>query len=226
MPAVQGKTILIVGDSLSSQSSNGTHTYSPDPNVNRYGSPGDFFGAALARAGASVVINAKVGRSAHSFFTHEGGSQILTSLAQYDPDVVFVMLGTNDLGLDLGVDATQMARIRDAFPKADVWGIGPPTLAQATEAAAVAQMMQGVFGNFVDLRSYTRDMAPGSAYRTPDGVHFTATGARLVGDRLAQVLVTKNHVGLKIGAAALAFTALGLGLSFIIARRNELHERQ
>lgn len=221
---VAGKTVIIIGDSLSAK--NGAYTYTPDTNVNRYGSPGDFFGAALRRAGAQVVVNAKVGRSAHSFFTQEGGDQVLVTLQQYDPDVVFVLLGTNDLGLDLSVDGEQMARIRDAFPAAEVWAIGPPTLSRATDAAAVVQMMQRVFPHFVDLRRYTRDTPPGSSYRSPDGVHFTAPGARLIADRLAQLFVAKNHVGLKVGAATLAFTAFGLGLSFIIARRNELRNQQ
>ena len=226
MPTVRGKNIVIIGDSLSAKTGAGYQavTYTPDLTMNRYGSPGDFFGAGLVSAGASVVINAKIGRSAYSFFTNEGGTEILTALRQtYAPDIVFVMLGTNDLGLDLTVDAHYMAKIRDAFPDADVWGIGPPALARATEAAAVAQMMQSVFGKFVDTRSLTRDMGPTTSYREPDGVHFTASGAQLLGSRLTQALVANGvSTGLKVGVTALAATALGFGLAFIISRRNNL----
>ena len=191
---VSGKNVLILGDSLSVGTS----------------SPGGQLATILQARGANVRINAKIGRSAHSFFIAEAGGVILADEARRTPDIVLVMLGTNDLGLNLAVDAQQMARIKNAFPRASVWGIGPPALPKRPVAAAnVVAMMRTVFPQFIDWRPLTP-----STGRSPDLVHFRPEGAQLAAQNLAQALLATRGVPLaaKIGVGALVLAFVGVGI--------------
>ena len=147
MPSVSGRRVFVLGDSLSSGRS----------------SPGAVFASLLAESGAQVQVNAKVGRSANGFIRLEDGEATLARVRDgFDPDIVYVVLGTNDLGLNLEVDARQFERIRSAFPRASVWGVGPPAFADrtlASQAAAMSTMMASVFPAFIDLRPPRRVVA-------------------------------------------------------------------
>lgn len=201
MPDVRGKKVLVFGDSLSSGQF----------------APGQVMANHLTGA-AAVRVNAKVGRSAYNFFsTREDYKTILADIASYDPDLVLVMLGTNDMGLTMSVDAQKMAALRDSFRAggAEVWAIGPPTFPSSgsgsghdDDAARVVTMMHTVFGadHFIDMRPLTRDMVPaGKNGRASDGIHFSAAGGAVLGQRLADKVIATQDAA---GTAALAVVAV------------------
>lgn len=231
---VTGKRILILGDSLTHR---GARSAPDGRNVTesstRDGTPGDLLASKLLEAGASWArINGRVSRSAWNFFRVEDGDKILAAEAAREPDVVFVFLGTNDLGLDAGKDAAAFTTIRDAFPNAEVWSIGPPTFSsekRTTQAETVYKTLRAVFGadRVIDLRPLTDDVD-----RTTDGVHFPASSARIVAARLANAITDAGSeskiallvrrpwfapVGVSLGASVLF-----VGLAWIIRRRRRL----
>jgi lysophospholipase L1-like esterase len=208
---VRGKRVFILGDSLSVGDA----------------SPGGQLASQLLQAGARTVrVQAKSGRSAHSFFSEKAPSaqSILTGEVANNPDIVIVMLGTNDMGLNMAVDAAQMAKIKNAFPKADVWAIGPPTLPRSpTKAAEVVAMMRRVFPLFLDWRPLSADIVTAAQGRSPDQVHFAAAGARLSGQRLAAALLAKsNGMGfvVKLALGALVLGVAGIS-AYAIAKRSK-----
>lgn len=221
---VRGKRILILGDSLSSGAA----------------TPGGQLGQRLQAAGAaSVRVNGKVSRSAVNFFSGangEDGMAVLMAEAAYRPQVVIVFLGTNDIGLPQGPDAAAFRRIAGAFPGAQLVAVGPPSFARADltrGAPAVYATLQNVFGGVVDTRPMTADILTTAQGRTSDGVHFTAVGAAVFGQRLVQELLRSSGADasassamatpgwkLTVGLAALA--ALGVGVALIIRRRRWL----
>jgi lysophospholipase L1-like esterase len=194
VPSVAGKTVLLIGDSL---------TASPV-------GPGGVLARELRSAGAAVVdVNAKVGRSAYSFLK-EGGEQ---QLAQLDrrPQIAIVMLGTNDTGYSTTTTATSMAKLKLLLDGlgAKVYAIGPPLFASTSSAHAgrqpVVAAMQQVFGaGFIDAGPATADLVANG--RTPDQVHFTAAGGEIAGVRLARSFLSTSGgllVSLLIGAGLL-----------------------
>lgn len=199
MPAVRGKKVLIFGDSLSSGSI----------------SPGGVLGRELSAAGATVKINAKVGRSAWNFYGREDHAAQLAAIRAWEPDLVIVMLGTNDIGLSLDADRDKMFDLRNSLAHGgdtEVWGIGPPSFASKERqegADAVTAMMRPIFSGdgFIDWRALSHDQT--TTGRTSDQVHFTAAGAEVAGKRLAkQFLEAGGGIGwiavVAIGALAWA----------------------
>ena len=185
MPNVQGKTILIFGDSLSSGNS----------------TPGGQLATQLRAKGAAVTVDALSGRSAYNYFWRESGDTKLPALAALRPRLVFVFLGTNDIGLNMTTDAKYMERIRKAFADvgAEVWAIGPP---QKQDAEPVVAMEREVFGTgrFIDARPLSEGVE-----RSPDGVHFTVAGSAELGKRLAAAIESAGGGwGWLVGVAALA----------------------
>lgn len=197
---------LIIGDSLS---------------LTTYPTPGYLLGKFLEARGAAVRINARGGRSAHTFFTMDNGAAVLANEARRNPDVVIVMLGTNDVGYP---NAAQMQRIKDAFPKASVWGIGPPTLPKSPQGAEkIVAMMRGIFPQFVDWRPLTADMISTSTGRSPDLVHFSQAGAATAAKRLDAALAARMAgvpavVKAIAGALVVSFTGL---LVYALATRKK-----
>lgn len=194
---VRGKRVLIIGDSLSHRGgSSAPVVYDVREGTNRTSSvPGDLLGSFLLEAGAAAVrVDAKVSRSAWNFFRVEDGHALLRADQAWKPQIVIVLLGTNDLGLSMTKDAEAMGIIRNAFTAigAEVWAVGPPSFISAkytAETPAVMQMLQNVFGKayVIDARPLTSDLT--KAGRAGDGVHFAATGAKTFATRLAQVLL-------------------------------------
>lgn len=201
MPDVRGKRILVFGDSLSSGAS----------------SPGGEMAAVLGTYGATVQVNARIGRSAHNFWTREDHAAQLAAVKAFRPQLVIVELGTNDIGLAMSVDRDQMQRLRGALAVdgAEVWAFGPPAfrseMGMDEGAAEVATMMLSVFGNrFMDLRRLTRDMVSSTGGRAADGVHFTSSGGKVLGKRMADDFVEATSSNLLIWAPILALLAYAI----------------
>lgn len=212
-----GKRVLIFGDSLSHPGSDAgpeVHDYTGPVNSSAPGAV--FAGKLLAKGAAATRTNARVSRSAVNFWSREDYQKLLTADAAWKPEVVIVMLGTNDLHINPITDATAMRGIRDAYRQlgADVWAVGPPAFASAEhtrDAETVVATMRDVFGadHFIDARPLSADLT--AAGRAGDGVHFTAQGAEVFGDRLASAFAAKS-LGLTVGGGL----ALGLALFFSV----------
>jgi lysophospholipase L1-like esterase len=222
---VNGKKILILGDSLSASAS----------------APGGVLGAQLRAAGGIVRVNGRVSRSAENFFSGkngEDGAQVLAAEASYRPDIVVVMLGTNDMGLNPSADALGFQRIASAFPQAQRWAIGPPAFARADytrEAAVVYVTLASVFGadRVIDWRGLSVDQVAAPA-RSGDGVHFTSAGARVAGERLAAAVlaagaprvVTSATTALRawwpVTLSAVVAGAAVIGTVWVVRRRRRL----
>lgn len=202
MPAVSGKRVVVVGDSLSSGAS----------------SPGGVMAEHLRIGGAAVMINAKVGRSAWSFFGREDAGVQLAAIRAWAPHHAIIVLGTNDIGLSMQQDAERMRQLRDglAASGATVWAFGPPAFQGgrlAEGAPAVFDMMRDVFGDtLIDLRPLTLDAVTVAGGRAADGVHFSAAGGATVGARMAAVFLDAG------GSSSVLWIALGLLGLFILAR--------
>lgn len=229
--AVAGKRILVFGDSLTHRGRNSAPSavdvISADPMRNS--SPGDLLASWFVKAGAAHVrINAKVGRSASNFFSSEPGAQILKDEVDRKPDLVFVFLGTNDIGLDQTKDGKRLMQIRAAFAEvgAEIWCIGPPSFPPSSKTRsglnrnagtiAVLNTERAVFGaaKVIDTRALTSDILTAKSGRAGDGIHFAPAGAKLFARRLAQKL------GIDVGEpskskitpavkTAIAITAMG-----------------
>lgn len=203
MPGVKGKRVVVFGDSLSA-----------DPS-----SPGGVFAARLRASGADVMVDARVGRSAINFYDREDVGAHLAAIRAFAPQLVIVELGTNDLGRDPARDLDAFARLRVDLGQggAPVWAFGPPTFPSVGKGSengpavpAVWGTMKAVFGDkLLDLRPLTRDRVPaGTNGRTGDGVHFTAAGGKIVGERMADVFLSAGSGGVLIALAVLAAAAI------------------
>ncbi len=204
MPEVSNRRVFILGDSMSSGAS----------------SPGGVLAKQLTAAGATVKVNAKVGRSAWNFYGSEDAAAQLAAASAWRPHLAIVQLGTNDIGLSLSVDRNRMIQLRDDLARggADVWALGPPAFAAGVSEAhgvdAVAAMMKDVFGSrFIDMRSMTKDLLTTSQGRATDGVHFTADGGGIAGRRAASAFMNANDAGITL----LAVLAAGV-LAWVMLR--------
>jgi len=207
---IKGRRILIIGDSLSYPGQIVTDLTSPS--TKNASAPGAVLASMLLDLGASAVrINAKVGRSAYNFFKSEQGDALLAQDAAGHPDVVLVFLGTNDKSLNTTEDKKAFTRIVDAFPKADVWGIGPP---QAAGYDPVFATMQSVFGRkLIDSRPFLD-----GASKASDGIHFQQAGAQLLAERLAIALAATPSPWLSYAVLG-ALGATGIGLAYVTLTR-------
>ena len=201
---IQGERILVFGDSISHHGADG------DPEIwdvnlpsNRPSStPGDLLASMLLENGAQAVrIDANVSRSAINFWTggakyqFNSGAALIANDQGFAPTQLVVFLGTNDLGLDPNADAAAFTQIRNSFPNAEAWAIGPPIFADATrnaQAQVVYNTLQNVFGadHVIDSRPLTSTTG-----RTADGVHFQASSAPGVAANLLNALAASQSVG-------------------------------
>lgn len=176
---VQGKTILIIGDSLSA----GQYT------------PGWFTAKLLETKGMNSKINAKVGRSAQALWANEQDS--LQRLALQKFDFVLIFLGTNDMMGDQTKNLQAQGFIRNLFSSngSTVYGITPPAFQDAgkdNKAQRYRSLQEALYGNrLLDAYSASEDMQ-NDAFRTPDGIHFNAKGASRLGIRLASRFIQEN----------------------------------
>lgn len=225
---IAGERILIFGDSLSSRHSSCGNPRSADQynvveGTNRTANaPGDLLASYLLAQGAAAArVDARVCRSAWNFWQGEDTSKLLAADLAWRPSLVVVMLGTNDIGLNLTKDGEALARLvkvyRDAGAK--VVAIGPPSFPPGpldrlnNGSSAVYQMLRKGVGadGVVDARPLSLDLLS-AAYRTvamDGGVHFTSAGAAALAPRLAKAVA-----GLQVEAATRAAAWKPLGLSF------------
>jgi len=199
----RGRRILVFGDSLTHRGA----TTAPDgvpalPLANRTGTPGDLLASYLLAAGAAAArINGRVSRSAVNLWkgnNGENGAAVVAAEASARPDLVIIMLGTNDLGMGATADAAAFQRLRDAFAGygAEVWAIGPPAFARAdlnAKAVTVYQTLTQVFGanRVIDARPLSADVLTTAQGRAGDGIHFAGSGASKVAARLAQAVLAQ-----------------------------------
>jgi lysophospholipase L1-like esterase len=201
---VQGERILLFGDSLSH------HGLDSDPEIwdvnqgstRASSAPGDLLASMLWENGAQGVrIDANVSRSAPNFWTggaryqFHTGVDLISSDQVFSPTQLVVFLGTNDLGLDPTADANAFTQIRQAFPNAEAWAIGPPIFADANrnaQAQVVYSTLQNVFGadHVIDSR-----LISSTDNRTADGVHFQAAGAVPFAQNLYLSLINNATMG-------------------------------
>ena len=208
--AVDGERVLIFGDSLSHPGSDTGPTIidiNGDPGSAASSAPGAVLGARLlagtdtgGQRAKAVRLNARVGRSAHSFLFREDGASLIARDKAWKPTKVIVMLGTNDI--DRGIGATALGQTKDALGQirdmyramdAEVVAIGPPAYRNAKytkSAPAMLAAMREVFGadRVLDAQPLTS-----SATRSSDGVHFTQAGAALAGKQIAQALTASSR---------------------------------
>lgn len=210
---VRGERIIVFGDSTSHHGAdNAPEIWDVDTGSGRVsGQPGDLLASMLAEQGAAAVrVNARVGRSAHNFFGREDVTSLLGSDQAFAPTKVLVILGTNDMGLNLEVDGAEMEKLRDFYKGlgAEVWAVGPWAYASEQlnqQAEPVVSMMQDVFGSrFIDPRPVTAVVG-----RARDGIHFGGEAARQTADALLP-LVMSSSTG--VGT----MWAIGLGVLAVI----------
>jgi len=220
----RGERILIFGDSLSHHGSDtASEIWDVDQDSNRTSSqPGDLLGSLLLEQGASAVrIDANVGRSAYNFWQGNASHQynsaqdLIASDQIFSPTKLVVMLGTNELGMNLDFDAQAMTAIKNSFPGVEAWAIGPPIFADANrnaQANDVYTMLQNVFGvdHVIDARPLSTTVD-----RAGDGVHFQPASAKNFAFALANQLLATNPIGILktvlLGVAGIA-GLIGAGL--------------
>lgn len=215
---LDGKRILIFGDSLTHYGeARGPEIYDYVGEVTS-SAPGAVLAGKLLVSGAKATrTDARPGRSAINFWSREDYARLLVDDRAWRPDIVIIMLGTNDLGRDLQADAQGFAGIRDVFRQAgaQVIAIGPPAFEQATLQIAsedVYATLDEVFGrkNVIDARPLTVDITG----RTKDGVHFTPAGAEIAAARLA--VAVEQHgssvFGITDGSIAVILGVLFVGV--------------
>lgn len=225
--------ILIIGDSLSDGTDGLPGTFGVPPKLSL--TPGQFFAKRLKGQGHSVRIHAKVGRSAHAFVTQQGGLALLRrELAAHRPDVVVIILGTNDLHFPERDTERALRRIRDAFKGIPVYHIGPPAFSARkrgwnTLAKRVVRAGRAVFGSrFIDARPMTKNIVEPAQGRAYDLVHFKVAGARVVAARWAAALqnATTPPAPIKLVRGIGPAILLSAGLMWIIERRERLRKKE
>lgn len=227
--------ILVFGDSLTHRGANDAPSVvNVTEGSNRgSGSPGDLLVSKLLEANVVNAgrIDAKVGRSALSFFQIEPADQLISDDLAWQPSLVVIMLGTNDMDRDLAGGAGSMTRLKALLSSkgAEVWAVGPPWFPSASnnaKAAAAFAMMSSVFGDrLIDLRPLTMDMS--GSYRTGDGIHFQPAGAQIVSSRLATALVgVRAPKQTWLGVLALMASVGMLGAVWLVGRRDRAEPAQ
>jgi lysophospholipase L1-like esterase len=207
--------ILVFGDSLSHRGGNDAPAQvEVIEGVNRNGSPGDLLASHLLAMGAAACrLDARVGRSAWSFYIREDAAKMLAADNAWNPTHVIIMLGTNDVGLSLERSREKHIALRRAFPGARVIAIGPPSFPEPerdADTAPVVAMLRDVHGaGFIDSRRLTPE---GRENRSGDGIHFNGPGAKAYARSLSEAVAGKLDndsvwvaVLIALGAAILAF---------------------
>lgn len=214
----RGERILILGDSLSHVGLDAAPTVAEitQGSARRSAAPGDLLGSMLLEQGAQAVrVNAKVGRSAISFWGNEPGASLVAGDSTWRPSKVIVMLGTNDTQRDPAKTEIALAQIRDSYANmgAEVWAVGPFVYIGRgavlnAPADRVFGIMQRVFGadRTIDARPITITEA-----RAGDGIHFTATSAPPQAQQLVTALLAKNPVPIRK-----PIVAIGLGFGAVL----------
>ena len=169
-------TFVALGDSLTAWPSDApwpTHLDAEDANlrlVNNAGEPGDTTAQMLARLNSDVFA--------------------------YQPEVLFIMGGTNDLGYGIG-QATTIANLRAIIAAADRKGIridlmtvppdAYPDMAAKIDSLNAAIVQLGNAYKLVVIDIHTPLSTSAGVYvpkYTSDGLHFSALGAQIVANTI------------------------------------------
>jgi lysophospholipase L1-like esterase len=175
-PAAKVYTFVALGDSLTAWPSDAswpTHLDAEDANlrlVNNAGEPGDTTMQMLARLNSDVFA--------------------------YQPEVLFIMGGTNDLGYGIG-QATTIANLRAIIVAADKKGIridlmtvppdAYPDMAAKIDSLNAAIVQLGNAYKLVVIDIHTPLSTSTGVYvpkYTSDGLHFSALGAQIVANTI------------------------------------------
>lgn len=211
---VRGERILIFGDSLTHYGADSTpEIWEPTSlTIVNSSAPGAVLASLLRTQGAAAVrTNARVSRSAASFYDREDATGLLNADRAWRPTKVIVMLGTNDIGRSISKTMAAMAGIKSAYEGmgAEVWAVGPFTYNNANlnaQAPEVVQVMQNVFGSrFIDGRPLSMQTG-----RTGDGVHFGAAAAKQTALNIANAVMSTSTPTDMLGVMALG-AAIGIG---------------
>lgn len=227
---VNGERIVIFGDSLSHPGAdNGpTQSFVTLGSDRASGAPGDLMGSLMLEAGAAaVMLDARVGRSATNYWRREDHANLMGAIVAFQPTKAVVMLGTNDLGLNLETERASFVAIRDALKAAgaqEVWAVGPmtyqaPNAGYNEKAQPIFNVMRDVFG-----RGFTLDARPLTltASRSRDGVHFTAAGSKEAALNITQALLSKNqHAPVLMWTFGLVGAIAAIAGGMALARRGK-----
>lgn len=215
--------VLIFGDSMTHRGSDsGPEQVEVTEDSDRSSAPGDLLASHLLENGiaSAARLDARVGRSAYNFWRREAAESLIKADVAWRPDVAFVFLGTNDIGLNMSVDEKSMKAIRDwlASSGAKVFAIGPPSFADPERqkgTTPVVQMMRRVFGpRFIDARPMTSDLTVTG--RAGDLIHFSSAGSKVFAARLAEAVQTalRWDIVRRLGTVAVTATAPVLTLAW------------
>lgn len=230
MVLVMTHRVLIFGDSMTHRGPTDGPEHAEvlrTDGTDRSSAPGDLMASHLLEHGfaSAARLDARVGRSAYNFWRREDAETLLKKDAAWKPTIAIVMLGTNDIGLNLSVDEKSMRNIRNWLKAsgAEVWGIGPPSFAEAERQRGtdgIVLMMRRVFGSrFIDARPLTSDLTRRG--RAGDLIHFTGDGSKIFGARLAQAFIDARawHLLRSVAFAVSTAIAPAVPITVAIARR-------
>ena len=183
------------------------------------GGPVRLFGTIVERAGPGVVVDSMgINGARVTQFLAWDEEFFRDNLNQRETDLVVLLYGANSVGDDWYnieqygqwvIDA--MTRVRRSLPDASCLWVGPPDMARATLAysgpdgtppaihriieaqrdaaglvgCAYFDSFQAMGGEDSNLRWAEQD----PSLVSPDGIHFTAPGYRLLGDMLYEALI-------------------------------------
>lgn len=168
--------VLIFGDSLTHHGEDNSPEMYDVKEDDSAEQPGDILGHLLVKRGYQVRLDANVGRSFYNFWKAPGGRQyhsaddLIKADLDFQPNMVIIMLGTNDLGLGAKLDLDAMIRLRDVFEGIEIIVVGPPTYVYDNDnyhAKQVYKSLDDVFNRVIDARPISSKSG-----RTKDGQHF------------------------------------------------------
>jgi lysophospholipase L1-like esterase len=179
--------VLIFGDSLSKAGSDWSYPIQYITlNDNNQEQPGAILGYELAKRGYRVMEDCNVGRSAYNYFRNTSKYQkvpaalLIEEDKAFDPDLVIIFLGLNDIGIDWSQDQEAFKKLHDTFYYSKIIIIGPPSVYGLNDQIDIIyDTINSIFANVIDIRDVTSSMA-----RTKDGQHFTVRSARQLADHL------------------------------------------
>ena len=170
-------TILIIGDSLSVQ-------------------PGQFVQDMLPNH--NVIVQSKVSSGLNNSLFYDWYTQSEILSRKHNPDVVFIILGTNDGNCYRYPEKVE--KILKNFEGKIVYWIGIPPMRDLhikKREDHNNKMLKTLLGDkFIDLKDIFGDVFTyemnGNKIRTDDGIHYTNCGGKMVADKIVEVIKSVN----------------------------------
>lgn len=179
-------------------------------------------GPAIVRAMSSSdwALAGQISRVGWSTARYSHDSTWLPEIAAARPDVVIVILGTNDAAQGQQAYAGQLKSVVDSIKSASVpaivW-VGPPTVTNAAVDARGDRIApwQGSFLPQMGVKWIdSRQMTNGG--QAPDGIHFTAAGYRAWAGSLADPL-RQTSIGAQGAPAGGAMGGAAIVIPLVLA---------